>query len=295
MLKRTFTLLFACAQSLLSIAQQQTSTISITFNEADFNLYVDTDSVLHIDSYNSPIYTDEIGANCLPLIYFNYSIDSKYKYKSSSETITKRLIKSNVTLERVPISYTNGIVEDSPITNSVQKQQVWQYQGESRWQDSTIIHFEACPFYYNEELKELYFIDNISANITLEATQVCNNNLNSPKDTISLQPYNPYNIPTNYIKTVPLFTTLSTESSRIKEISNSAKIKPGLSKHDFDYVIVTSQALSESFKSLIQWKKTKGVKVTLVTIESIQQDMPDDNRDLPQKNKILPFQTIRIQ
>lgn len=114
---------------------------------------------------------------CLPLFSTDIAVSGNSPYISSYPKFTKRLIRSNVRVAQSPFPVPTNSVPDAPVTYSapyaltVYPASNCNYVASSECGDITVLHFLSCPFVYDAQEKNLYFIDSIELDITLGNSQ----------------------------------------------------------------------------------------------------------------------------
>ncbi len=73
------------------------------------------------------------------------------------------------------------------------------------------------------------------------------------------------------------------EYSNIKNIESETPSVSGLLDTSYDYVIITNNALEPAFQRLADWKNSKGVNSTVVTVEDISNDPAYNGMDLQEE------------
>jgi hypothetical protein len=233
-----------------------TESITVSFSEEDFTISANTSGALIITSSLNNVGYPEIENPGLPILSTEIAIPIGKIYKAYDFQYTKRLIRSNTTIANSPTPVQTDMLdsaddtseqlssyseEEYPISNC-------QYVCTTKWNGSTIVHYLLCPFVYNTKEKNLYFIDSITINITLEEdssveTTTTRSRCNLLKDIV----VNSDNISG--------FTTNATRASTNEQI---------------DYVIITCDSLKSTFQALATWKKTKGLYSKIISIEDIK-------------------------
>lgn len=169
---RYFNILLFLFVSLTMSAALKTEKVSISFSEEDFQLSYDEKGCLVIAPVK-PATLPTSNEPCLPLFSTDIAVSGNSPYISSYPKFTKRLIRSNVRVAQSPFPVPTNSVPDAPVTYSapyaltVYPASNCNYVASSECGDITVLHFLSCPFVYDAQEKNLYFIDSIELDITL--------------------------------------------------------------------------------------------------------------------------------
>ncbi|MDE5901204.1 MAG: hypothetical protein K2H33_07610 [Muribaculaceae bacterium] len=256
-MKKLGLLLIVLTQCLIASADK-TEKYVITFSESDFKLSNNSSGYLEIESLNEEYISSYPMGELpgLPLISIDIAVPDSFDIVSSRPTFTRRLIKSNVTLAQTPATTSTDDIpyetlESKPTydTTKIYPLSNCQYAMSSNWENVLVLHFLVCPFVYDAQKKNLYFIDSFNFEITL--TPSCSSSIPNENSEIgSLLKGFVFN--KNFVDSLmpnPLYAPKVTDP--------------------IDYVIITSQKLKPAFEPLIRWKKTKGLYAKTITVEEI--------------------------
>ena len=173
---RYFNILLFLFVSLTMSAALKTEKVSISFSVEDFQLSYDEKGCLVIAPVK-PATLPTSNEPCLPLFSTDIAVSGNSPYISSYPKFTKRLIRSNVRVAQSPFPVPTNSVPDAPVTYSapyaltVYPASNCNYVASSECGDITVLHFLSCPFVYDAQEKNLYFIDSIELDITLGNSQ----------------------------------------------------------------------------------------------------------------------------
>ncbi|MDE6235215.1 MAG: hypothetical protein K2M56_05640 [Muribaculaceae bacterium] len=140
--------------------------------------------------------------------------------------------------------------------------------GTTYWQGIPMANIQICPFTY--ENGNLYFTKDFSIEIELEEYNVdvpIFKDLNQLKEDI---------------------THLVNNPEDVSEIISQLPQPAAMATSQCDYLIVTSEMLAESFNSLVEWKRKKGVKTAIITLEEIRNNF--EGADIQEKIKQCIYQ-----
>lgn len=267
-MNRLIFLLVFISTSILSWSS--TETIHISYSLDDFSFSSDKNGRLHISTSKSGCYpeTNEPG---LPVFAYEMAMQGKYFYTSSNVRFEKKLVKSNVIVAQSPIPVpTNGSVifnqkDEITYTQDVFPKINFVYTSGSSWMDLSVFRFLVCPFIYDAKERNLYFIPSFDVDIVVATDD------NSSRRITSVN--SPYIFRKRYDKQFGIVQNpLKSQTTKIDEIS------------EIDYVIITADSLKEAFEPLLEWKKTKGLRSRIVTIEYIMDNYPGLKSTVKVKN-----------
>lgn len=266
--------------SLTVSAALKTEKISISFSEDDFHLYYDDRGCLVIASVK-PATQPTSNEPCLPLFSTDIAVSAGNSYISSYLKFTKRLIRTDVRVVQSPFPVPTNCVSDAPVTYSdpyaltVYPASNCNYVASSEWGDVTVLHFQSCPFVYDAQEKNLYFIDSIELDITLGDNQ---------SDSIMRQVG-----AGRYVRTDP--GVLKSFVKNANAVDSLLAMRPDANdvEEKIDYVIITRRSLVSSFEPLLKWKRMKGLYSRIITMEDIESDYEGDGIQLKLKNCLYKF------
>ncbi|MFZ2323532.1 MAG: C25 family cysteine peptidase, partial [Ignavibacteriaceae bacterium] len=216
--------------------------------------------------------TDEVGKPELPVKYINLIIPSGQKVKDIKLTLSNQK----------NFSITAPVYPAQPdIPTSIHTQEVkfvepnfQTYNSEEPYPDKRvklvhdgyfdgnnhIITLAVYPLQYTPKLNQLTFYSNINIILELEATATVNINIRNRKSSNQLL----YN---NVLKNM-VDNTQDVEAYQLKPMT-LGKESETETINCYEYVIITSNALKNSFDKFIEWKKRKGIDIGVVTTEDI--------------------------
>lgn len=272
---RYFNILLFLLVSLTMSAALKTEKVSISFSEDDFLLSYDEKGCLVIAPVK-PATLPTSNEPCLPLFSTDIAVSGNSPYISSYSKFTKRLIRSDVRVAQSPFPVPTNCVLDAPVTYSapyaltVYPASNCNYVASSEWGDVTVLHFQSCPFVYDAQEKNLYFIDSIELDITLGDNQ---------SDSIMRQVG-----AGRYVRTDP--GVLKSFVKNANAVDSLLAMRPAANdvEEKIDYVIITRRSLVSSFEPLLKWKRMKGLYSRIITMEDIESDYEGDGIQLKLKN-----------
>ena len=253
-------------------AETHTEQVIIPFKITDFEFSTENDNSKRIFCTNDSYVYEETNAPAIPIMSYNYVIPSRCIYKSSTISVRKHLIASDCVLAANPIpiptdgSATNPAKYATPYVLKNYPSSNCEFVQETNWKNASIFHFRTTPFIYDARMKNLYFIDQITLNITYEDSDSSNTNgiRNITKEMLC--------IANNQVDTTLL--------------NNSLTPSYTYEQSDYDYIIITSSNLVEAFEPLVVWKNKKGVRAKVETIENIDNYYEGESLPIKIKNFI---------
>lgn len=238
--------------------------IDISFDEKDFKITRNEHGLLEISSTKYPIsYGDDVTEPGLPLVGIKVAIPNGAVFQSLSMTGSKHILQSNVLVAANPLVFSTYVTpppSSSAIPdyeNKVYPSTTIKYVSTNTMDGYTMVCFLVSPFEYDATKGELRFYEQISMQINLVNDKSALF-ISSPfigknaKDWVRQMVINPEDVedPTPSEVSPKMMTSLSPTSP-------------------VDYLIITSTSLLSSFDDLVAWKKTKGIRTEVISIDSI--------------------------
>lgn len=253
---RYFNTLLFLLVSLTVSAALKTEKVNISFSEDDFQLSYDDKGCLMI----APAKRATLPAcnePCLPLFSTDVAVSADNVYISSYLKFTKRLIRTDVRVAQTPSPVPTNCVPDMPVAYpepydlTVYPASNCNYVASSECGDITVLHFLSCPFVYDAQERNLYFIDSIELEITLGENLSDNVVRRGRTDGEMIKSFveNPDAVD----------SLLSIRPAAYNDVTDP-----------IDYVIITKRSLVPSFEPLLKWKRIKGLHSKIVTMEDIE-------------------------
>lgn len=257
-----------------------TRTYKISYCQDDFSFSYDANGQLEISASETHFFSekDEPG---LPMLPYEISFDGQYSYISSKVLYKQRLIKSNVEVRRNPIPVITGDESRSTISNTVVNfdgvfpENNFIFSTQSRWSDYTVLYFLVCPFIYDATTKNLYFIESFTVDVSVSQDEVDSSKQKLGK--VSSQMREILN------KDVQYTTNHINSSEQINSFITSTNSE---TDSDIEYVIITADSLKKAFEPLNNWKRIKGLKTKIISVEDIVSKYPGTRNSLKIKNCI---------
>lgn len=261
--------------------------ISLNFLESDYTLQQNAEDQIEIRPHNLAMFPE--GENPgLPLLTVNVAVEAGSRFVNAEVTASRRLILSDVVMANSPKSVSMDMmgrsVEPDTIINypsGIYPENNFSHTVTSSWDNASIQHCLACPFVYDTEGGNLYFIDSMEIDLTLDDGHDIAVLSDSP-DSFTCRPGH---------LDEGLLKYLVVNTDEADEIIAAAPAPMAMDTGDrVDYVIITSEKLKPTFQRLINWKRTKGLFSKIITIEEIDEQYTETDDDLPLKIKKCLFE-----
>lgn len=250
-------LLLAIIAFATSIYSQESYTYS--FSESDFTIKYSGDTVRIVPTSSTYDNTFEVGQPQLPLAAKRILNPSGKYVFSFKITVTKRVIASDVMMPGVEEPQIAGeeTVTGSTLATKSFMTPVLLNDGDCRHHGYSYSAWEIAPFLYDVTAKKLYFVESVTISTlrsTLSSTAGDGSVTVRPRpdlmdwsDFENTQAQSTYNLSTTH--------TLGVEHG----------------KERIDYLIVTADSLKDAFTPLARFKRLKGLRVKVESIENIYQ------------------------
>lgn len=262
--------------SLLAIeVQAEVATITMTFSEQDYTYYKAQYGETFIYAENLDIYYNQCDEPCLPYIEKTVAMPGNYTYNSSTYSLTQTLlVKSNTTLanapEMAPTSDVSNNIVKNPADYDIKKYPTANVEmvATSRWPNLTVLHFKVCPFIYDARNKSLSFSNRMTLNINYSIIN---------------------KLPGSATYTFTPSLLLQNFDYSFGYIPSIDDKEPEYGEDDVEYLIITCEKLKKSFQPLADWKKKKGVRSKIITVEDIIRGICADNLQIRIKTAIYRY------
>ena len=259
-------------------------TIDISFDVKDFNMTHNESGLLEISSTKHSVsYGEDVTEPGLPLVGIKVAIPKESEFESLSVKGSKQVLQSNVLLATNPLAVpTNAVSHSSSLSvpdymDKVYPSNTVEYVSTNVMDGYKMICLLASPFEYDAAKGELSFYQKITMQINLTNGKSISTG-SSPfvgknaKDWIRQMVINPEDVedPAPSGDTPKTMTSLSPTSP-------------------VDYLIITSDSLLSSFDDLVTWKKTKGVRTEVISLDSIDHNYSDSTIQLKIKRCLYDY------
>ena len=280
-------ILMFCLLSLYANADN-VKTIDISFDVKDFKMTRNESGLLGISSTKYPIsYGNDVTEPGLPLVGIKVAIPNGSVFQGLSMTGSKQVLQTNVLVAANPLVFPTNVTPppSSPAIpdykNKVYPSNIVKYVSTNTMDGYTMTCFLISPFEYDASKGELRFYERISMQINLS---------NAKSGLLSSSPFIGKNAK-HWIKQL-VINPEDVEDPMPSEAF--PQIKASISPTDsVDYLIITSSSLSSSFDDLVAWKRTKGIRTEVISIDSIDHQYTDGTIQLKIKNCLHDYKENR--
>lgn len=264
----------------MCIAANSQSSYTMTFKLSDFNIK-ESDGIVSINTAKPfPFFLEDREKPAVP--YFSCRILRPSNQSSSNYQVSyeKTLIYENVDIEG------NSAIcpTDRAITNSMNSRKATKSSDEPViWGKDNKLYgysygfFKITPFIYDYDNKKLYFIHEIKITLKDGDSKTLTNS-SSHDDTKSKDikelVLNPDELEVFYP---------TSENTAVKGAKNSSE--KTVYNGTLDYLIITNEALKPAFQALMEWKIKKGLRTSIVTVETINNLYSNTNYSIQKKIK----------
>lgn len=250
---------------LLAIIAFATSTYSqesytYSFNESDFIIKYSGDTVRIVPTSSTYDNTFEVGQPQLPLVSKRILNPSEKYVYNFTVTVTKRVIATDVVMpgvEEPQIAGEETVTEPTIATKSFMTP-VLLNDGDCRHHGYSYSAWEIAPFLYDVATKELYFVDSVSISTKRNRifTVLGDNSSVRVRPRPDLMDWSDFE---------------NTEAQSTYKLSTTHTLGVEHGKERIDYLIVTADSLKDAFTPLARYKRLKGLRVKVESIENILQ------------------------
>lgn len=267
---RKLRLLFLLVLFYTTTSPAATKQIKLVFNKNQFSFNFSDSNVLNISVTDCNLtysFNDNTSEPGLPILSLDIKMPKGHSFRSVTQTSDKSLVFDDVLINTNPTPIPTSLnisANNSTIPHYIKAQYPSsniKYTTTTTTEDSLVFHFQVCPFEYDALNKRLYLIHHLNINI---------NTSEERKNVASKQ--------TDFLK------FCNAENINFDNIVSTQSSTPN-SNDSIDYLIITSNEFSYYFNSFVQWKRTKGVRTKVATIEDIYKADGNSGRSLQDKIK----------
>lgn len=262
-MKHFLFLIFTLSFLTQKVEADETTTITISFDKEQFVFAQNDAGALEVTVADENMvagWNDEVNTPGLPWISVNVQVPLGMAYKSFSASISKNKLFDNVVVAENPVPVPTSMAFDLAGFTTLPQYGIMSYPSENvRYTNSSIedthvlLHFLVCPFIYDTSAGQLYLVSNMTLNICTQ-----------PDGT-------PSSKEERRDRFVQQYMADGTSSATTDNFGQNAAIKsfPSIYTDSIDYVVITSDELAYYFKPWVQWKRQKGVRAKVITVEEI--------------------------
>lgn len=280
-------ILMFCLLSLFANADN-VKTIDISFDVKDFKMTRNESGLLEISSTKHlASYGNDVTEPGLPLVGIKVAIPNGSVFQGLSMTGSKQVLQTNVLVAANPLVFPTNVTRppSSPAIpdykNKVYPSNIVKYVSTNTMDGYTMTCFLISPFEYDASKGELCFYERISMQINLS---------NAKSGLLSSSPFIGKNVK-DWIRQLVINPE---DVEDPMPIEASPQMMTSLSPTDpVDYLIITSSSLLSSFDDLVAWKKTKGIRTEVISIDSIDHQYTDGTIQLKIKHCLEDYKDNR--
>lgn len=258
---------------------QTTKTITLNYSENDFNYEYNAEGELMISSskYLSSFPHDSISP-ALPYMMVHVLISDSLEYDGHTFCSNNYSTKDNVKMAMVPNMVPTNLISPSPLPREMKRNfnnypsTIVQYICSTQMDGCRIVSFLVRPYVYDVTNLRLTLHSNIDIKINLKAAEII-------PSTTEIARLNTKQHVSNFIE----------NPEDLEEVFRDYNPEPDPFPYYCDYVIITSNALKNSFLPLVEWKTKKGVKAEIITVEDIYESFNDSTNQLRIKQFIKQY------
>lgn len=250
-------------------ASANSKTVTLTFNLSDFEFSLQSTGELLISSASQDISFGEDNEPALPKMSYILALPGNYNCSSYSATVNKRQIRTDTKLIANPKTINidgnpdETIDFDKPYAKKLYPESNCVLSKTDNWKDLTLLHFTTQPFIYDAKTGTLYFVDSMTLSISYEEQ------INSDSSSIGFAPKDMACIASNF-----------DDSFNSNRSNHTYDLTPLGDVDFFEYLIITSEELKDSFLPLVQWKRIKGIRANIISIEDINNAVSGSSQQL---------------
>ncbi|MBD5268295.1 MAG: hypothetical protein HDS45_01670 [Bacteroides sp.] len=241
----------------------------VEFNLSDFEFQQQLDGSWFLINAKEKCLYGNPNNPCLPILQRSFALPFGTKVKDARIILgEEENIRNSIVLANNPQNIT---LNYQTLYGRNEEEYVGSYHepnsflNTSFWQGYPIANFHLCPFKYDENTGELLFIRNIIVEYDLDECHI------------------------------PNFATSETEElknelmglvNNDEDVTSIMEMTPSLTESNtthFDYLLITSTELYDSFLPLVKWKHKKGVSAYIISLYQIA--CAYEGRDLQEKIK----------
>ena len=249
---------------MLAIIAFATSTYSqesytYSFNESDFIIKYSGDTVSIVPQSSTYDRTFEVGQPQLPLVPKRILNPSGEYVTNFAVTVTKRVIATDVVMPAVEEPQIAGeeTVTEPTLANKSFMTPVLLNDGDCRHHGYSYSAWDIAPFLYDVVAKKLFLVESVTIT-TLRST--LSSSAGDGSVTVRPRPD---------LMDWSDFENAQAQSTYTLSTTHTLGVEFG--KERIDYLIVTADSLKDAFTPLARFKRLKGLRVKVESIENILQ------------------------
>lgn len=256
--------------STLSISAQ---TFEVKYYLSDFTVTRGADSLVTVTSKHRSFFAGDLQSPQLPFLSANILCAQGVTECNPVFSYEKEPIATGVLLNTIPPAYPTSIdpssIDYTPQIARTSQSKPYNYEGVGQMMGYSFARIALSPFEYDYDTRTLYFIKSfvitLNERVSQQKVSAKNGSIATPRlgdpQAISDIVLNSNEIGSCYPQQQKTIT---------REISPYNK---------GSLLIVTNDEMREVLKPYIEWKKLKGIGVSVLTVEEANQNYPNENND----------------
>lgn len=262
-MKHIFLSIFSFLVLTHAVWADNATTMTLNFEKEQFSFSKNAAGALEIGVQDASLmarYDERTDAPGLPWISVNVQVPLGTTIKDFSSSFSKNLLFEDIVIAENPIPLPTNVAFDLTAPTVLPQYKMSSFPTENvKYTTSSIkdghllLHFLVCPFVYDASFGKLHLINRLNLNICTQSDGIPTTR-EARREIFSQQ-----------------FPCVIADSAALTPSYGSSirKSLPSVYSDSIDYVVVTSDELAYYFNPWVQWKRTKGVRAKIVTVEEI--------------------------
>lgn len=253
---------------------QTVKTVSLKFDKNDYVFEKDSGgNLIIVSNKRHSNYLSKDNALALPFVHFYYLLQRGQSFQNISST-NKRpiLLFDNASVGLAPQNIISGkrekaiegtfnnVMDTYPCKDVV-------FTGVHDMGEYSVLSFCVCPFVYDVKKSQLFFSSSVDIELSLTDGKSDNNGKtngsNNPRKRVNLNEQ-------DFIKNL----VVNPEDMQNMELPITSSSRDS-SHPESHYLIITSPDLVDTFTPLVEWKRKKGLRSSIVTTSEIYAQYAD--------------------
>ncbi|MDE6099882.1 MAG: hypothetical protein K2G01_02450, partial [Paramuribaculum sp.] len=261
-MKKSVTIILSLILIGLSPLLCQAESFKLTFSRSDFSVTRSGDTVSVSTTRGNYIFTSNPEGPSLPIA--SYSILNPFGQRAQSvETkVIKTLVASSVVMcangEPVAGSDLHLFPAEKIAASESELQAVSIDEANGIQNGYGFSHYRVMPFLYDAERQELYFVSEVTFTPSFSPDSVAMPSRGDAEMPAVLRP-----------ELVDFSEALSTNALNTYSAALNSSALSRAKAEQIDFAIITADSLRSAFDELVRWKRMKGIRTKVFSIEEI--------------------------
>lgn len=261
-MKKSVTIILSLILIGLSPLLCQAESFKLTFSQSDFSVTRSGDTVSVSTTRGNYIFTSNPEGPSLPIA--SYSILNPFGQQAQSvETkVIKTLVASSVVMcangEPVAGTDLHMFPTDKIAASESELQAVSIDEANGIQNGYGFSHYRVMPFLYDAERQELYFVREVTFTPTFSSISITMPSRGDDGMPAVLRP-----------ELVDFSEALSTNALNTYSAALNSSALSRANAEQIDFAIITADSLRSAFDELVRWKRMKGIRTKVFSIEEI--------------------------